>query len=142
MKAVISRFLKSDKGEGIISGLYSLLLATIVLMIAIEAAGYSMRVWKLRQVSMETLNQMKVENGLNNEIKSQFLALLDSYGLKDVPVEIQGTPQYVQRGDLLELNVRSIYTLNCLKPFGRTIQLPLNIQVRGLAHTFLRDEAK
>ena len=60
-----SGFFAGEKGDSIITGLYSLLLATVVLLIAIEAAGYSMSVWKLRQVCMETLNLMKVENGLN-----------------------------------------------------------------------------
>ena len=134
-----SCFFAGEKGDSIITGLYSLLLATVVLLIAIEAAGYSMSVWKLRQVCMETLNLMKVENGLNPQIEAKFQTLADSYGLDEYSFEIQGTPQYVQRGGLLELSVRSRYILHCLKPLGTTLQLPLHIQVKGLAHTYLRE---
>ena len=128
----------NQRGEGMILGLYSLLVITVMLMIGIEAVGYSMAVWKLRQVCSETLNQMKIENGMNSRIEAGFEDLLEDCGLQGFSFRLKGTPCCVQRGDLLELEAESSYPLSCLRPLGTCWEVPLRIKVRGLAQTFIR----
>lgn len=121
-----------------ILGLYSLLAIAVVLMLGLEAAGYSMSVWKLRQVCSETLNLMKIENGMNSRTEASFQELLEDYGLQDFSFRLKGTPCCVQRGDLLEFEAESSYPLSCLRPFGTQWEVPLRVKVRGLAQTFIR----
>jgi hypothetical protein len=127
-----------QRGEGMILSLYSLLVITVVLMIGIEAAGYTMAVWKLRQVCSETLNLMKIENGMNSRTEAGFHELMEDYGLQGFSFRLKGTPCFVQRGDLLEFEAESSYPLSCLRPLGTQWAVPLHIKVRGLAQTFIR----
>lgn len=131
-------FFQDRRGESIIGGLYMLMVVALLLLLSVEIIGYSMMAWKLRQTSMETLNLMKTENGFNTLIESKFYTLLEHYGV-DLGVQVQGTPVYVQRGDLLELKVTSKYEVRCLRPFGRTLVFPIEIRLQGLAHTYLRE---
>lgn len=115
-----------------------LMVVAMLLLLSVEIIGYSMMAWKLRQTSMETLNFMKTENGFNGMIESRFHSLLENYGL-DLEVQVQGTPVYVQRGDLLELRVNTQYEVSCLRPFGKRLVFPIEIRLQGLAHTYLRE---
>lgn len=139
MKRRIEGLRASQQGEGMLTGLYNILAITVILFMGIEAAGYSVTIWKLRQVCSETLNLMKIENGLNHEIEASFQALTEDYGLQAYHFRLTGTPCFVQRGDLLELEAESSYPLQCVRPFGNQLEVPLCIKVRGLAQTYMRD---
>ena len=129
---------RSQSGEGIISGLYVMLVLAIILFTAVEVVSYSMSAWKLYGACAEVMELMKAENGLDREIEQHFYTLAEALQLENLGVRLEGTPKTVQRGDLLELRAEGHYKVYSLRPFGQELRVPVNMRLHGLAHTYVR----
>jgi len=132
------RFMRSPSGEGLITGLYTMLVLAVVLFVAVEVVSYSMSAWKLYGAAGEVMELMKAQNGLDIEAERRFRSLAVALRLEDLDVRIEGTPKTVQRGDLLELTVTGRYRIQSLRPFGRELSVPVRLRLHGLAHAYIR----
>ncbi len=131
-------FFPSEFGEGIISGLYTLLVLSLTLFLGVEILSYGVSGWKIYTAGEELMELMKAENGLDEEMEARFFGLAQRLNLSDLELTVEGTPKYVQRGEPLELRIQGSYTLTCLRPLGRQWAVPLRIKLVGLAHTYIR----
>ena len=138
MRAGLRRFWRPDAGEGLISGLYTLLILALGLFFGVVCLCYGLAGGKAYAAGQEILELMKAENGLDQSLKNRFAALTKRLGLEKLGLSLEGTPKYVQRGDPLELWIKGSYPLSCLRPLGKTWSAPLRIKLTGLAHTYLR----
>lgn len=134
----MKRLWRKEAGEGLLSGLYTLLVLALLLFLGVEILSFGVTGWKLYTAGGELLELMKAENGLDGTLKNQFHSLCRRLGLEELNLTVEGTPKYVQRGEPVELEIRGHYPLACLRPFGRSFQVPLHIRLTGLAHTYLR----
>jgi len=137
MKA-IKAFLKSCRGEGIISALYTMLLLSIILFIGIDIAGYTATAWKLRNACSETLSLMRIENGYDSRTEQAFLEFAGILGLETEKINIFGTPKTVQRGDAVEIIASIPYVVRAIRPFNQSLKVDINIKMSGLAQEFVR----
>ena len=133
-----ARFCREQSGEGLISGLYTMLVLAIILFLAVEIAAYGMSVWKVYGACDEIMAMMKAENGLDSAMRQRFRELTAALHLESLELRLDGTPPKVQRGDLLELWAQGKYTVRCLKPFGQSLSVPVSVRLHGLAHTYIR----
>ncbi|MCR4443456.1 MAG: DUF4320 family protein [Peptococcaceae bacterium] len=133
-----SPVMQAERGEGILTALYTLLLLTIVLFVGIDIAGYTAAAWKLRNACSETLTLMKIENGLSSEIESAFYEYATVQGLDATLVSVTGTPQKVQRGDIVVIKASMPYCLSSLRPFGQQLVFNINVEMWGMAQDFIR----
>ena len=131
-------FWHRQSGEGMISGLYVMLVLAIVLFLAVEIASYSMSAWKLYGAASEIMEMMKSENGFDAAMERRFRELTKALNLDDLDIRIVGTAKTVQRGDMLELSVRGNYRIRSLRPFGRELNATVSLRLHGLAHTYIR----
>ncbi|MCL2121072.1 MAG: DUF4320 family protein [Clostridiales bacterium] len=131
-------FFREQSGEGLTSGLYTLFLLSVILFVAVEVASYSMSVWKVYGAAGEIMEMMKSENGLDGAMKQKFNALSAVLNLGELDIHLSGTPKTVQRGDLLELEVQGRYRIRSLRPFGKELSVPVRVNLRALAHTYIR----
>jgi hypothetical protein len=134
----VERFCREQSGEGLIGGLYTMMVLVIVMFLAVEIAAYGMSVWKLYGACDEIMDMMKAENGLDGAMKQRFRELTIALHLEDLDLRLDGTPPKVQRGDLLELRAQGQYRIRSMKPFGREFTVPVSIRLNGLAHTYIR----
>lgn len=130
--------LHEEKGEGIISALYTMLLLTIIFFIGIDIFGYTGSVWKLRNACNETLTLMKIENGFDSATERAFYEFLQKQGLDISRVEVSGTGKLVQRGDLVTISATTPYVLRSLRPFDKELKFNIKVQMSGLAQDFVR----
>lgn len=129
-----------QKGAAVISGLFTMLILTMVFFIGIEVAGYLSIYWKLRVACSETLALMKIENGFDERTKEYFADFLKVQGLemqKD-QVKVDGTEKYVQRGDIVTIEAEMPYTFRAIKPLGKEFHLTIKVAMSGLAQEFIR----
>ena len=131
-------FCRDQAGEGIISGLYVMLVLAIVLFVAVEVASYSMSAWKLYGACAEIMDMMKAENGIDGDMERRFRELMAVLRLEDLDIQLEGTPKTVQRGDMLELEASGNYRIQSLRPFGKELNLPMRMHLHGLAHAYIR----
>jgi hypothetical protein len=129
---------ENQSGEGLISGLYVMLILAVILFAAVEIAAYSMSAWKLYGACGEIMEMMKGETGLDGSMEEKFQELLAALNLLDLDIHLEGTPKTVQRGDLLELKAWGRYPVRSLRPFGRELSVPFSLRLHGLAHTYIR----
>lgn len=132
-------YIKSQRGEGIISALYSMLIITIVFFIGIDIAGYTAATWKLRNACSETLMLMKTDNGFDNSTRDKFMEYIALQGLEPAKVTVSGTAKFVNRGDTVVIQASMPYSLKALKPFNQEISFNIRVEMSGLAQDFLRD---
>ena len=131
-------FVPEQSGEGLLGGLYIMLILAIILFVAVEVASYSMSAWKLYGAAEEVMEMMKSQNGLDGAIAQRFNELAVALRLDGLEARITGTPKTVQRGDLLELHVQGRYKIYSLRPFGQELSVPMSLRLHGLAHTYIR----
>jgi hypothetical protein len=127
-----------EKGEGIISALYALLLLMVVFFVGMDFAGYLTTSWKLRNACSETLTLMKIENGFDYRTEQAFKEYLSLLGLDSSVAEVKGTPKLVQRGEVVWIRAKIPYIVRSLKPFNRELQLEIIVELSGLAQDFVR----
>ena len=130
--------LPGDKGEGIISALYTMLILTIVFFIGIDIAGYTAATWKLRNACTETLALMKIENGYDSNTESLFYDFLHSQGMDSSGVKVNGTSKHVQRGERVTMKAQAPYQLRSLRPLNQELSLDITVEMSGLAQEFIR----
>lgn len=130
--------LRSNRGEGLLSALYSMLLLTIVFFILLDIAGYTSTAWKLRNACSETLTLMKMENGMGSEVEEAFYRFITVQGLDTDKVSVSGTPPLVQRGDIVEIRASLPYVLKSVRPFNQTLEFNVEVEMSGLAQDFIR----
>ncbi len=128
----------ANRGEGIISALYTMLLLTIIFFIGIDIAGYTATAWKLRNACSETLNLMKIENGYDGSTELAFMRFADVQGLQTERINVSGTPKTVQRGDTVEITAGIPYEVRSIRPFNQSLKLDISIKMSGLAQEFVR----
>lgn len=130
--------LMGQAGEGILSGLYTMLILTMIFFIGIDIAGYTGTMWKLRNACNETLTLMKMENGFDSNTVTTFYDFLRKQGLDTSRVTVTGTPKTVQRGDLITISARTPYELRALRPFNQVLSFEVRVEMSGLAQDFVR----
>jgi hypothetical protein len=130
--------LKSERGEGIVSALYTMLVLTIILFVGIDIAGYTATSWKLRNACSETLALMKIENGFDVNLEEIFLEYTSIQGLESASVVVTGTPKLVQRGEMVTIRATTPYILKSLRPLDKELHVTIDIEMSGLAQEFIR----
>lgn len=138
MKGKIQKLIKAEQGEGIITGLYTMLILVMIFFVGIDIAGYIATGWKLRNACTEILTLMKVENGFDSNLEERFLEYVSTQGIDPNKVSVSGTPKFVQRGEMVTIRTTALYTLKSLRPFNRELQFAIVIEMSGLAQEFLR----
>ena len=133
-----AHFIREQSGEGLIGGLYTMLVLMMVLFLAVEVAAYGTSVWKLYGACGEILDMMKSANGLDSAMRQRFQELVAVLHLEELDVRLEGTPPAVQRGDLLELRARGRYPIRSLRPLGKELSIGVSLRLYGLAHTYIR----
>jgi len=129
---------QAERGEGVLTALYTLLILSVVLFVGIDIAGYAASAWKLRNACGEVLTLMKIENGINGEIERAFYEYVAAQGLDPSLVSVTGTLQKVQRGDPVVIKAHMPYCLRSLRPFGRDLVFDISIEMWGMAQDFIR----
>ncbi|MDF9841933.1 MULTISPECIES: DUF4320 family protein [unclassified Paenibacillus] len=132
------RFYRSERGDGIISIFFLLLIVLIISLITVSIIQYVMIRSNLRTAANEVLQVMKVENGADQATRTRFDGLLQSMGMNPAKVFFTATPKPVQRGDLLEVTAIREYNVFALKAVGVNYTVPIQVHVSGLAHKFYR----
>lgn len=135
----LKKLLFTEKGEGIISALYTMLVLTVVLFMGIDIFGYTSTAWKLRNTCSETLTLMKMENGFDFNIERSFFRFAELQGLNTKLIKVNGTDKTVQRGDVVTIQASMPYKIRSIKPFNRQLNVDINIEMSGLAQEFVRD---
>ncbi len=131
--------IQSEKGEGLISALYTMMLLTIIFFIGVDIAGYTATAWKLRNACSETLTLMKIENGYDSRIERTFLKYAAVQGLDTSQIRVSGTPKLVQRGDMVTIRATTPYILRSLRPFNHELKFTVNVEISGLAQEFIKE---
>lgn len=137
-KSIFKKILSSEKGEGVITALYTMFILFIIFFLGIDIAGYTSTAWKLRNACNETLTLMKMENGFDSNTEQIFAKHIDTLGLDSSTVNVNGTSKYVQRGDTVTIHASTIYALKTLRPLGHELTFDINVEMSGLAHDFIR----
>jgi hypothetical protein len=134
--------LTSERGASWLSGLFTMLVLTIVIFIGIEVACYLSSYWKLRVACSETLALMKIENGFDAQIKQCFDSFLKVQGLDPHQdrVKVVGTAKTVQRGEVVTIRTEMPYTFRALKPLGKEFHLTIRVAMSGLAQEFIKQK--
>lgn len=131
----------SQKGAGFISGLFTMLILTMVIFIGIEVACYMSTYWKLRVACSETLALMKIENGFDENTRQYFQNFLQVQGIdvQKEKVKVDGTKKLVQRGDIVSIESELPYTFRAVKPLGQEFHLTIKVAMSGLAQEFIKN---
>ncbi len=137
-KRPIKKLLTDIHGEGIITGLYTMLILTIIFFIGIDIAGYTSTSWKLRNTCREALTLMKIENGFDSQIEEFFYDVAETNGLDIRQLDVSGTPKPRQRGDVLTVRASIPYNLRSIRPFNRQIIVDIDYEISGLAQQYVR----
>ncbi len=132
------QFYRSERGDGIISIFFLLLIVLIISLITVSIIQYVMIRSNLRTAANEVLQVMKVENGADQATRARLDGLLQSMGMNPAKVSFTATPKPVQRGDLLEVTAIREYNVFALKAVGVNYTVPIQVHVSGLAHKFYR----
>ena len=136
---IVKNFFRDHSGEGLITGLYTMLILIITFFVGIDLAGYTAAVWKIRNACAETLTIMKIENGYDSHTEQLFLQTLRIQKVDTSQVSVSGTPKTVQRGDPVALTVTAPYSLKSLRPFNKELRLNISVEMWGLAQDFVRE---
>lgn len=134
----IKKLLYDQRGEGLISALYTMLILIIILFIGIDIFGYTTTAWKLRNACSETLTIMKIENGYDHQTEQIFLNALRAQKLDPAKVTVSGTPKYVQRGEQVTIRATTPYEIRSIRPFKKTLHLNISVEMWGLAQNYIR----
>ncbi|WP_342477442.1 DUF4320 family protein [Paenibacillus sp. FSL H7-0350] len=132
------QFIRSERGDGIISVFFLMLIVLTIALITVSIVQYVMIRSNLRTAAGEVLQIMKVENGADHATRTRLDGLLQSMGMNPAMVSFSATPKPVQRGDLLEVTVVREYNVFALKAVGVYYTIPITVHVSGLAHKFFR----
>lgn len=135
---MIKRFISAEKGDSIITGLYTMLLLTIIFFIGIDIVGYASTSWKLRNSCREALTLMKIENGFDRKTELFFYNIAQSNGLDASRLYVTGTPKPKQRGDVLTIRATIPYDLHSIRPFNRQLTVDVDYEASGLAQDLVR----
>lgn len=131
--------IKNNKAEGIITGLYTLLVLSIILMIGIEILSFGMTGWKVYTAGSEIMELMKAENRLTASMKREFVSMTNELNLSYCNLSVSGTEKLMQRGDILNLYITGEYPINSLSVLGQNFYIPINVHITGLAHSYIRN---
>ena len=136
---MIAKLLKSQRGEGLISALYTMFILFIVFFVGIDIAGYTGTSWKLRNACSETLALMKIENGYDSNIEQKFIGYLSQLKLDPARVAVTATPQKVQRGDIVTIRAITPYVITSLRPFNKELSFNVTVELSGMAQDFIQE---
>lgn len=139
-KYVIKKFILDCHGEGIITGLYTMLILTIIFFIGIDIAGYTSTSWKLRNACSETLTLMKIENGFDSNTERIFLNYAEIQGLDTSSISVKGTQKTTQRGDVVTINADIPYVIRSLRPFNNELSVNISVEMWGLAQEYIKNK--
>jgi hypothetical protein len=131
-------YINDQRGESIITLPIVIMFIIIVLYIGIDVIGAFTTYEKLQRATTETLTLMKMENGWDNNTEGYFNSMLSREGLRLSDVQFTATPKQVQRGEIVTIQASTNYEVRSLRPLNRTISLPINIEISGLAQEFIR----
>lgn len=81
---------------------------------------------------------MKIDNGWDAETEVFFNNVLNQAGLGTSVIVNYATPKQVKRGTEVTLDAETSYEVRSLKPFDRTIIVPVKVKLTGLAQEFIR----
>ncbi|WP_338709188.1 DUF4320 family protein [Paenibacillus amylolyticus] len=135
----LKQFKRSERGDGWLWLLFSILIFTILGLISVSIVNYQMTKSNVKTAANETLQIMKVENGSTEATRQRFNTLLTKMGIDPARVEFEATPQMVQRGDALEITARvKEYEIIGLKAIGVNYKTSIEVHSSGLAHKYIR----
>lgn len=132
------KFLKDQKGDGIITFLMLTLIALILMLLAVTVYEYMSISRSLDTATTEVLSIMKFENGADFTTKEKFNELLRKMNVDPSTVTFEATPKLVQRGELLEVKATKMYNVFALKMIGVDFEVKITAKATGLAHKFIR----
>lgn len=138
MRRKWKQFIRSERGDGIISFFFLMMIVLIIALIVVSIVQYLMIRSNLRTAANEVLQVMKVENGADQLTRMRLDSLLQSMGMNPAKVSLVATPKPVQRGDRLEISVTREYNVFALKAVGVNYTIPITVRIPGLAHVFYR----
>lgn len=139
MFKLIKQTLKDTRGESPLTFPIAALLVVMLLYTGVDILSYYSVHQKLRTAASETLTLMKMENGWDTTTDLFFHNMIQSVGLQSYEITTdETTPKPVQRGDLVTISVRTEYEVKSLKPLNKTIKIPVQIELSGLAQDFIR----
>lgn len=131
-------FYKGEKGEGIVSFLFLVLISLILMLISVSIyQAYTIQ-GNLQTACTETLQLMKVENGSDAATKTKFDSLLTKLGMNPRHVTYEATNKTVQRGDPLEVQASTVYPIFALRAVGVNTTVTLSAKATGFAHKYIR----
>lgn len=132
------QILRGEKGESLITALYTILLLTQIFFFGIDIAAYTGTAWKLRNACSETLTLMKIENGFDSRTEEVFYRLLQNQGLDISRVEVSGTAKSVQRGEQVTIRAVVPYVVRSLRPFDKELRFFIRVEMTGLAQDYVK----
>lgn len=138
LKKNTSKFLKDQKGDGIITFLMLTLIALILMLLSVTVYEYMSISRSLDTATTEVLSIMKFENGADFTTKEKFNELLTKMKVDPSTVTFEATPKLVQRGELLEVKATKMYNVFALKMIGVDFEVKITAKATGLAHKFIR----
>lgn len=132
------RLLNNKGGVDSLPLMFFLLVACIFVYLFVDIYGYISLKQKITMAANEMIEIMKAENGFDATNKQQFDNFVQKLGLDPLKISVNGTPKLVQRGTAIDFVARMEYECVGLKPFGKTVKIPIEVTANGLAHTFIR----
>lgn len=138
MKQKLHALIKGQRGDGVISVLFIILIVLILSLIAVSIYQYSAIRGNLQTATNETLQIVKVENGADETTRAKFNGLLEKMGMDPSKVTFNATPKTVQRGDPVEVTASYDYNVFALKAIGVNFTVKIQVKSTGLAHKFVR----
>lgn len=122
-----------------VTTMFSILVASILIYCCIDVYGYISLRQKVVIAVNEEMEVMKAENGFSQVNRQSFDRLLRGQGIDPSKVTItEATPKTVQRGETLVFKAHMDYDIIALKPLGKSLHVPINVQTVGLAHKYIR----
>jgi hypothetical protein len=132
------KLIREQCGESILTLPILMLIICMVMYMGVDILGIYSAHQKLRTAASETLTLMKMENGWDSNTEVFFEQLIAKTGLSPANVTVTATPKGAQRGDTITLTASTNYEVRSLKPLNRTIIVPVEIEISGLAQEFKR----
>lgn len=138
MSKVIINAIGNNRGESPLTLPIAALLIVMLLYTGVDILSYYATHQKLRTAASETLTLMKMENGWDTSTNNFFHNMIKSVGMESSIINVYGTPKPVQRGDVVTITATTSYEIRSLKPLNKTIVIPVNVELSGLAQDFIR----
>ncbi|MNW32166.1 hypothetical protein D3C74_91020 [compost metagenome] len=138
MQMFWKKFLKDEKGDGVFTFLFIVLISMILMLLAVSIFQSYAIGRNLNTATSETLSIMKFDNGADSSTEAKFRDLIRKMGMDPNKVSFYATPKTVQRGETIEVKASYTYKVFALKAIGVDYEFDINSYASGFAHKFIR----